>query len=318
MNVTILTILGIMHVTEIWKPCTLDPRYSVSSLGRFKTQLGFVHDLKPHPTGYIRVCIGGKHKSLHVLIALAFIPNPNPDTKIWVNHIDGDRVNNCVSNLEWVSPKENANRKIFPTERPQENPDKHTNLTGEIWIDVMFEGHSLRASNLGRVQPSINGIKTFGGEKSDGYRTIKIGKQLLRLVHRIICTAFHGQPPTPDHVVNHIDYNKSNNHKDNLEWVTQSYNVLHAKQLYGQNPVSNKRKIYQYTKDKSTLLAVYDDTSTAAKQTGTNRCSIVQMCNNWKNRTRTSAGGFYWEYAPIEVPPPPSTPNQSAGHPAFA
>lgn len=45
--------------------------------------------------------------SLHRLVALAFIPNPNPEIYIEVNHIDGNPENNEVSNLEWVTKSEN-------------------------------------------------------------------------------------------------------------------------------------------------------------------------------------------------------------------
>ena len=48
------------------------------------------------------------------------------------------------------------------------------------------------------------------------------------LVHRIVCRAWHGPPPTPKHQVNHIDGDKTNNHPENLEWVTQTENMKHA------------------------------------------------------------------------------------------
>lgn len=43
----------------------------------------------------------------HRLVAIAFIPNDNSKEKIEVNHIDGNKLNNNVDNLEWVTPKQN-------------------------------------------------------------------------------------------------------------------------------------------------------------------------------------------------------------------
>ncbi len=45
-------------------------------------------------------------------------------------------------------------------------------------------------------------------------------------VHRIVATAFHGEPPTNQHVVDHIDTNRQNNRPENLRWVTKLENVM--------------------------------------------------------------------------------------------
>ncbi|UOB17493.1 HNH endonuclease signature motif containing protein [Abyssalbus ytuae] len=53
-------------------------------------------------------------------------------------------------------------------------------------------------------------------------------------IHRIVATAFHGEPPTKEHVVDHIDTNKQNNRPYNLRWVTRLENIL-------LNPITVKR-----------------------------------------------------------------------------
>jgi len=60
---------------------------------------------RPNHKGYETVQIGGKTKLIHRLVAEAFIPNPENLPEI--NHIDGNKRNNAVSNLEWVSHLEN-------------------------------------------------------------------------------------------------------------------------------------------------------------------------------------------------------------------
>lgn len=50
-------------------------------------------------------------------------------------------------------------------------------------------------------------------------------------VHRIVATAFHGEAPTPEHVVDHIDTNRRNNRPENLRWMTKMENLLN-------NPIS--------------------------------------------------------------------------------
>jgi hypothetical protein len=53
-------------------------------------------------------------------------------------------------------------------------------------------------------------------------------------IHRIVATAFHGEPPTKEHVVDHIDTNKQNNRPENLRWVTRLENIL-------LNPITARR-----------------------------------------------------------------------------
>jgi hypothetical protein len=56
-------------------------------------------------------------------------------------------------------------------------------------------------------------------------------------IHRIVATAFHGEPPNPKYVVDHIDTNCKNNRPENLRWVTRLENTL-------MNPVTRKKIEY--------------------------------------------------------------------------
>lgn len=61
--------------------------------------------------GYENIKLNGEHASVHRLVAEAFIANP--DNKPQVNHIDGNKENNHVNNLEWITAKENINHGQF-------------------------------------------------------------------------------------------------------------------------------------------------------------------------------------------------------------
>ena len=56
--------------------------------------------------GYQRTKIGHIYRSVHRLVAKSFVDGES-DERIEVNHIDGNKLNNCADNLEWVSKKDN-------------------------------------------------------------------------------------------------------------------------------------------------------------------------------------------------------------------
>lgn len=90
---------------EMWKPIKDLPGYSVSNEGRVrKDSTGQIMVLSKNG-GYCRITIS---KHVHRLVAEAFIEKPDDESKCWVDHIDGNRSNNNVDNLRWVSPSENA------------------------------------------------------------------------------------------------------------------------------------------------------------------------------------------------------------------
>lgn len=71
---------------------------------------GHVLKGQPNSKGYLRVTIGKKMMFIHRLVAEKWVPNP--EHKEQVNHKDGNKLNNCADNLEWVNNQENRNHAV--------------------------------------------------------------------------------------------------------------------------------------------------------------------------------------------------------------
>lgn len=102
---------------EIWKPVVgYEGLYEVSNLGNvrriWRYNKPWVHPLKAKNTkdGYLESTLtkNGISKSIrtHRIVAMAFLETSDIVGKE-VNHIDGNKKNNCVENLEWVTSSEN-------------------------------------------------------------------------------------------------------------------------------------------------------------------------------------------------------------------
>lgn len=97
-------------MSELWKDIKgLENQYQISSYGRVirisKYGLKSFSLGSKDAHGYITVTIKGKIFKIHRLVAEAFLPNP--ENKKTVNHKNGCKTHNHISNLEWATQSEN-------------------------------------------------------------------------------------------------------------------------------------------------------------------------------------------------------------------
>lgn len=106
---------------------------------------------------------------------------------------------------------------------------KECTYKGEVY-SVRDNGAVMRHPREGKRLRKDDNVWTFGKvDQRTGY--VLIGTER---VHRIVAFAFLGEPPTAQHVVDHIDTNRQNNRPGNLRWLTRLENVLN-------NPITRAR-----------------------------------------------------------------------------
>lgn len=147
------------------------PSYYISNFGNIKHDNNFLKKCI-HSNGYeqVNIRIGNKYvtKLIHRLVAVAFIPNP--DNKPCVDHIDGNKRNNYVSNLRWVTPVENANN-IITKKRSIENRKSHNEkkivaISGEInvYFNSIIEASIILGVDRTSISKCLKGQRGKAGE----------------------------------------------------------------------------------------------------------------------------------------------------------
>lgn len=161
---------------EIWKDIPeYEGLYQVSNMGRVKSlHFGKEKIMKQSKDkqGYCHIGLSKDCKSkrfcVHRLVGLVFIPNDNLTEKIEINHIDENKENNHVSNLEWVTPKENSNwgtrnkRRVEKKSIPILQYDLNNNLIRE-WGSGKLVNKELNINNSHITACCKGKRKTCGG-----------------------------------------------------------------------------------------------------------------------------------------------------------
>lgn len=143
---------------EEWKEIKGFEDYHISNLGRVKSfkiyTEGKILSLNMTKQGYYHVILYAnkveKGMKVHRLVATAFIPNP--ESKPQVNHIDGNKANNIVSNLEWNTASENQFHALGLGLSTSIKGTRHgmSKLTEEQVIDILNKGKYDTFSKIGK------------------------------------------------------------------------------------------------------------------------------------------------------------------------
>lgn len=181
---------------EIWKDIKgYEGYYQISNLGRLKSVIRIVEH-KPYnltirerirkqkidTKGYYFVILSKngitKHLKVHQLVANAFISNPLKKKE--VNHINGIKTDNRITNLEWVTHKENmqhaVKNNLISKESIKANVERMNKATRKPIYQIKdnkiinkFESISEASRTLGIVTSNINEILKGKRKRAKGY-----------------------------------------------------------------------------------------------------------------------------------------------------
>lgn len=165
-----------------WKNIVGYDKYQISDSGIVKSydkRLKFGNNGRGYL--FVNLSLNSKTKQfyIHRLVATHFIPNPQ--NKKEVNHIDGNKSNNCIENLEWVSRKENIEHAIRTGLRKQTEQTRikqslskigklNPNHRRVICVEtgMIFETVKEASNYLGFWKTAVSNALKSGG-KSGGY-----------------------------------------------------------------------------------------------------------------------------------------------------
>ena len=271
-----------MTTIEEWRIIEQSSNYEISNCGEVRNKTTNNILKSGLLGGYLTITLITNNKKvilkIHRLVAESFLVC-NDETYV-VNHKDGNKINNRLENLEWVSRSENAKhafrlglnkgKKIKVCQytldnvfiREYDSPSYVENemgifsthilsvcrgnrktAGGYIWkyVDgyiepepvpdgkIMTEFPNYIITNDGKVYNSQRKRYLILKNHVNGYMGVSLSNEIKNKsynVHRLVALLFLDNPNNyPE--VNHIDFDKTNNKVENLEWISKSDNIKH-------------------------------------------------------------------------------------------
>lgn len=163
---------------EKWK-WNKEYRIYVSSLGHIKNEYKQTMPIKINNNGYCMIKTNYGYKSIHRLVLLTFKPIPNAEN-LTVDHLNHNKRDNCIDNLEWVTQKENSERAI-------KDLIKIKNIHNNNINNIQYYKIQCESKTFSTIQESIEWvIKKQGIDKNSNINNInkeKIAKNIYKAIN---------------------------------------------------------------------------------------------------------------------------------------
>jgi len=177
-------------------------------------------------------------------------------------------------------------------------------MTIEVWLPIRGYENYYEVSSFGNVRglDRVVGARSNGSRvqkgtvlnpalDSRGYLQVnlqKATKSKMQLVHRLVALAFLSNPDNKRDV-NHIDFIRTNNNVENLEWATPSENNLHT---YLNGRGNHKKLAVELLNDSGEIIHSFDSMNDALRFLGKKISGYPQQAI----RDGYKCYGFYWKY----------------------